>query len=73
LAWARYHTFELNNFHREVLLAYAEYFEVAKNRFFSLGMAVNPDTEKVALILPIQPTLKGNASQPPWINCKACL
>ena len=51
--WAYNHTFEFDNFYRAVLLAYLEYFEVAKNGFFSFGMAVNPDTEKVALILPI--------------------
>ena len=51
--WAYNHTFEFDNFYRAVLLAYLKYFEVAKNRFFSFGMAVNPDTEKVALILPI--------------------
>jgi hypothetical protein len=49
----RNHTFELDNFYGEVLLAYPEYLEVAKSRFLSLGMAVNPDTEKVAPILPI--------------------
>ena len=53
-----YHTFELDDFHREVLLAYAENLEVAENGFFRLGVAVNAYTEKVALILPIQPTLK---------------
>ena len=56
---AHNHTFELDNFDREVLLTYAEYFKVAKDRFFSFGMAVNPDAEEVALILPIQSTLKG--------------
>lgn len=66
----RNHTFELDNFYWEVLFAHAEYLEVAKHRFFSLGMAVNPDTEEVAPILPIQPTLKENENQLPWINCK---
>lgn len=67
------HTFELNNFYWEVLFAHAEYLEAAKHRFFSLGVAVNPDTEEVAPILPIQPTLKESASQLPWTNCKARL
>jgi hypothetical protein len=67
------HTFELNNFYWEVLFAHAEYLEVAKHRFFGLGVAVNPDTEEVAPILPIQPTLKENANELPWTNCKARL
>jgi hypothetical protein len=70
---ARNYTFELDNFYREVLFAHAEYLEVAKHRFFSLGVAVNPDTEEVAPILPIQPTLKENANQLPWTNRKAHL
>ena len=56
---AHYRTFEFDNFYWEVLLTYAEYFKVTKDRFFSFGMAVNPDAEKVALILPIQSALKG--------------
>lgn len=58
---ARNHTFKLNNFYWEVFFAHAENLEVAKHRFFSLGVAVNPNTEEVAPILPIQPTLKENA------------
>ena len=58
---ARNHTFELDNFYWEVLFAHAEYLEVAEHRFFSLGVAINPDTEEVAPILPIQPALKENA------------
>lgn len=50
---ARNHTFELDNFYREVFFAHAEYLKVAKHRFFSLGVAVDPDTEEVAPILPI--------------------
>jgi len=56
-----YHTFELNDFHREVLLAHAENLEIAENGFFGLRVTVNTHTEKVALILPIQPTLKGRS------------
>jgi hypothetical protein len=48
----RNHTFELNNFYGEVPLAYPEYLKVTKSKNFSIGMAVNPDTEKVAPILP---------------------
>lgn len=70
---ARNHTFELDNFYWEVLFAHAEYLEVTKHRFFSLGVAVNPDTKEVAPILPIQPALKENANQLPWINRKAPL
>lgn len=53
-----HHTFELDNFYWEVLFAHAEYLKVAKHRFFRLGVAINPDTEEVASILPIQPALK---------------
>ena len=56
-----YHTFELHDFYREVLLAYAENLEIAENGFFGLCVTVNTHTEKVALILPIQPTLKGRS------------
>jgi hypothetical protein len=56
-----YHTFELNDFYREVLLADAENLEVAENGFFGLCVAINTHTEKVALILPIQSTLKGGS------------
>lgn len=55
------HTFEFNDFNRKVLLAYAENLEIAKNGFFGLCVTVNTHTEKVALILPIQPTLKGKS------------
>jgi hypothetical protein len=54
-----HHTLELDDFYRIVLLAYAENLEVAEDGFFSLGVTVNAYTEKIALILPIQPTLKG--------------
>jgi hypothetical protein len=54
-----HHTLELDNFYRIVLLAYAENLEVAEDGFFSLSVTVNAYTEKIALILPIQPTLKG--------------
>lgn len=60
------HTLELNDFHRKVLLAYAENLEVAEDGFFSFGVTVNAYAEKVALILPIQPTLKGQSA--PWAN-----
>src|SRR6266850_3417446 len=66
-----YHTLELNDFHRKVLLAYAENLEVAEDGFFSFGVTVNAYTEKVALILPIQPTLKGQSA--PWVNLEARL
>src|SRR5712671_1475556 len=56
------HTFEFYNFNRKVLLAYTEYLEVTENRFFSFGVTVNAHTEKIALILPIQTTLKGDKS-----------
>ena len=56
-----YHTFELDDFYREVLLADAENLEIAENGFFGLCVAINTHTEKVALILPIQPTLKGGS------------
>ena len=70
---ARNHTFQLDNFYWEVLFAHAEYLEVAKHRLFSLGVAVNPDTEEVTPILPIQPTLKEDANQLRWTDCKARL
>jgi hypothetical protein len=55
------HTFELNDFYREVLFAHAENLEIAENGFFGLCVTVNTHTKKVALILPIQPTLKGRS------------
>ena len=50
-------TLELDYFNRKVLLAHTENLKVAENRFFRFGMAVDTNAEKIALILPIQPTL----------------
>ena len=50
-------TLELDHFDWEVLFPHAENLETAENRLFRLGMAVDTHAEKIALILPIQPTL----------------
>ena len=50
-------TLKLDYFNRKVLLAHTENLKVAENRFFRFGMAVDTYAEKIALILPIQPTL----------------
>jgi len=47
------HTFELHNFHREILFTNAENLQVAEDRLFGLRMTVYPNAEEIALILPI--------------------
>lgn len=47
-------TLQLNNLDRVVLLANAENFQVTVNRLFRLRMAVDLDTEEVALVLPVK-------------------
>ena len=51
-------TLELNDFDRVVLLPNPEDFEVAEDRLLGLSVTVNLDTQEVALVLPVELTLR---------------
>ena len=51
------HTFQFDNFNWVILLANAEDFKVAEDRFLGLGVSVDLDTKEVALVLPEEFTL----------------
>ena len=50
-------TLQLNNFDREVLLAYTEDLEVAEDGLLGFGMTIDFDAQEVALVLPVELTL----------------
>ena len=50
----RRRTFQFDDFYREVLLANTEDLEIAEDRLLCFGMAVNLDTQEVALVLPVE-------------------
>ena len=50
-------TLELDDFYREVLLPDTEDLEVAKDGLLGFGVAVDFNTEEIALVLPEQLTL----------------
>ena len=47
-------TFELDNLDREILLPDTEDLEVAEDRLLRFGVAIDLDTQEVALILPVE-------------------
>ena len=47
-------TFELDDFNGEVLLPNPENLQIAEDRLLRLRMAINLDTEEVALVLQVQ-------------------
>ena len=63
-------TLELNDLNREVLFTDTEDLEVAEDRLLGFGMTVNPHTQEVSLILPVEFTLRdtrlamGGVSEP---------
>ena len=50
-------TLQLNNFDREVLLAYTEDLEIAEDGLLGFGVAVDFDAQEIALVLPVELTL----------------
>ena len=55
-------TFELDNLYREILLPDTEDLEIAEDRLLRLCVAIDLDTEEIALVLPVKFTLNGNPS-----------
>ena len=47
-------TFELDNLYREILLPDTEDLEIAEDRLLRFGMAIDLDTQEVALVLPVE-------------------
>lgn len=54
--WKR--TFELNDFNGIVLFTHAEDFKITEDGLLGLGVPIDFDAQEIALVLPIEFTLK---------------